>query len=645
MSIDYQGRKDFSRPRKLVEKDVTLEQYQDRIEVNAFGAVDEREVAVDELFTDLAKTYLKGRVLQQGLSKMDPAQFIPIEEFADTARAAAKRLDMTASEDGEVITYSLYQKAVDKILAKKWELRGEVMAMKVPASVSQQSVECAHKVSGSENFGSLLKEFISQNGIISTIMGMLTLSPFQTVIFQPMTVEEGAKGVQVAQIPAGIALFLELGIKAERIISILRDSSLATPLVELQIAELSSSESARASALKTIGIDYDEFKKSQEFQDSEAIVSYVSEYYTRYGGLDRPGGHLTIDHWVAYLHVAQNQQMVRGALNTAQVYSPKFQTIKDQFTFTSEPKDNLFKDQGKKTSKIFIQLASATRALKESSNDLYDDIINTFNYQLTDRDLCCLVQIFGAIGNPDLMYTIASLLRILATNLSGELVRLQNLVAKFLANIAQDALFEIASQVNEFYEKVAHKITKAFTVDFDNLPACGGMFSLGWALMHSVRVIFIQINALLREISSIIGDFGLSAPGSWQVSADRRHLLGIARILEVLAGRLSLANTCERVSQAGNNVDQFSDPKSDIDQAIFSILGETPPNLVVSDEDVKKHFPNIRPTVSDNLKFTYGITSEQNPENKSRCDDPDQQAKIDQLIKNLTKSIQEVFNG
>jgi len=644
--IDYNGRPGFQRPRKLTEVS-NLEQFQDKLIENAFQQIDEREEATDQLFSDLAKTYLKGRALLNGLSKMDPAQFIPIEEFADSTRAAAKRLDKEGSKDGEIITYNLYQKAIDLTLAKKWEIRGTVINMRIPASVSQQSVETSKQMSNSKG-NNLIEELISQNGIISTIIGMLTISPFQTLIFQTLSSEESAaKGIQTAQIAPGIALFLELGIKAERIISMLKDTNLTTPLVELQIAELSGSETARAAALGTVGIDYEEFKKSQEIQDCAAIMSYVSDYYKRYGGLDRPNGHLSLDHWIAYLQVAQNQQTIRGALNTAHVFSPKFQSIKEHFVKDEPATENIFKEEDKKHSKIFIQLASATRAIRESSNDIYDDIIAAFTTQLTDRELCCLVEIFGAIGNPEIMYTIASLLRILATDLAGEIARLENIFSRYLANLAQDALFEIVADINKYYYKLVEKITKAFTVDFEGLEACGGMFSLGWAVIHAVEVIFRQVSGLIKELSSIIGDFGLDKPGSWEVSADRRELLGIARILEVLAARLDLANTCEldRVNRSVS--DQISDSNTNIDQAIFTILGSIPPNLIITEEEKAKYFPNQVNRKSERLKFTYGIVPVQNNNEgtSTGCYTPNQRILIDNLIKNLTEALKKSFNG
>jgi hypothetical protein len=262
--------------------------------------------------------------------------------------------------------------------------------------------------------------------------------------------------------------------------------------------------------------------------------------------------------------------------------------------------------------------------------------------------MCCLVQIFGAIGNPEVMYTIASLLRILATDLSGEIVRIQNIISSFLANLAQDALFEIAKDINKFYYKIADKITKTFTTDFENLPACNGMLTLGWALLHSVRAIFDQVNALIRDISTIIGNFGLAADGSWKIAADRRHLLGIARILEVLAARLDLANTCELDSKnrsvRPNN--DLTDTDSNFDQAIFTILGDIPPVLPMKSEDVQKHFPDITTKQSSRLKFSYGIIPEQNTEKgKGNCYTPDQQERINNLINSLTSALRENLNG
>lgn len=643
MPFDYNGRKPFERPRKLEE--LELEQYKNVVIPNETAQSSERDNATDGLFSKLAKTYIKGNKLKSALSKMDPAQFIPIEEFADETRAAAERLDTINSKKGSIITYGLYQKAVDTILNKKWEIRGTVLKMQIPASVTQVSYETSQKLSGGGS-GDMLKEFVSQNGIIATIIGMLTLSPFQTIIFQALGVEEGAKGIQIAQIPAGIALFLELGIKAERILKMLKGAKVSTPLVEEQIELLSKSEEARKNAFSSIGINYDDFKKSQEFKDSENIVNYVSEYYSRYGGLAAANSHLTIDHWIAYLHVSQNQQTIRGGLNTSHLFSPKFASIKQQFYPEDPPATNIFNEQNKQHSNITASLAGTLNTLSNVSNDMYDDIVAAFSHFLTDRQLCCLVQIFGAIGNPDLLITIAGLLRLLASSLAGQIALIQNLLLRMLGNLAQDALFELAGNINKLYYKVAHKITKAFTVDFENLPACNGMFSLAWALLESVNTIFSQLNSLIRELSSIIGSLGDNSNINWEVSADRRHLLGIARILEVLAIRLDMASTCELEDKPNTSTRQITDSSPEFDQAVFTILGSIPPVIPLTTEEKQKYFNTSTEKTSERLKYKYGIVPEQNTETEfGNCYSPDQKQKIDQLIKNITTAISETFNG
>jgi hypothetical protein len=651
MSIEYSGRQKFERPRKLSEIE-GLEHYKDRIEFDAFGTIDERDQFTDGLYTDLAKVYLKGEVVKDALSNMNPAQFIPIEEGADPVRAAAIRIASEASENGTIITYSMFQKCVDIMLAKKWELRGTVIGTKIPASVYERSSQTTQKLSNSKGVDDWLKEFIDQNGIVTTILGVLTMSPFQAPIFQALGVENASKGVQVAQIPVGIAIFLELGIKAERIYKMLRAAKISTPAVENAIAALENSPENRAQAFDSIGINYEEFKKSQEFQDSEIIINYVREYYGRYGGVDRPNGHLSLDHWIAYLQVAQNQQIVRGALNTSSSFSPKFRSFKDQFDPPLEdPTDqnqNIYTNNNKKTSKMFNDFASVTRALKDSSDEMYDNIVNVLAYRLTDKDLCCLVQIFGQIGDPNVMLGVASILRILAVGLGAELNDIFNLIAKLIANLLQDALFELMAKFNEFYYKIAYKITKAFTIDVDNLTACVGMLSLGWALLQGLQALFDQIMALLKEIMSLIGEFGLGKNIKWEVAGDRRHLLGVARILEVLAYKLELANSCaiNRDQKITNITEDFDNRQANVDEAIFTILESKDPVIQVSPENLQKYFPNIAPKTSERLKFTYGITSQQNNEtNTAKCDDPDQQERIQSLIKNITSSLQESFNG
>ena len=184
--LDYEGRRDFSKPRRLSEEE-TLNVTQKEDATLTPG--DEREEKVTELFDDLAAVYLKGRVVLDGLSKMEPAQFIPIEDTADSVSAAATRISPEQSQQGTVITYSMYQVAVDKILSKKWDMRLNYLDVNIPASSEAQTTFTVEECSDNSDSGGLLESFLSQNGIAGTILAMLTLSPFQTIIFQTLTTE------------------------------------------------------------------------------------------------------------------------------------------------------------------------------------------------------------------------------------------------------------------------------------------------------------------------------------------------------------------------------------------------------------------------------------------------------------------------
>lgn len=636
-NINYNGRSEFSRPRTLTEQAnnaSTQGQFTDAIRPET----DTRQEVVDQIFEDLARTYLKGDKLKKAIRALDPAQYIPIEPDNEEVSAAAQRLSREQSQDGTVITYNMYTNAIDSILETQWSLRVEYMKANIPATVKGQTRRIESVKSRGSNGADLIKEFLNQNGIAGTIIGMLTLAPFQTIIFQGLTVEEGAKGIQVAQIPIGIALLIELGIKAEQILKLLKTAKISTPQVEQQVQRISTDPVARAEALAGAGIDMEAMRKVTKVSDSEIIMEYVSEYYKRYGGLDRPNGYLTIDHWIAYSNVAKNQQTLRGALNTADTYSPKFQTIREEFS-QEQVADILDAPSKTKTSKISVQLVSATRAIRERSNDLYDDIVDALQFTLTDREVCCLVQLFGTYNDVGLMKTIATILRILAVDLSGDIVRIDNFIRRLLASYFQDALFEIATQINEFYQKTLLKLTKKFTVDLgDELSYCGGLLTVGWALMNALRTMMVQLDALISEISAIIGNYGQANSGSWQVAADRRYLLGIARILEVLAQRIELAYACEN----SNTKPPFStsDPSDGDADAILSIIEIQPPVLKFSSQDEQRYFSNRQPKVSERLKYTYGKSTVQNindstTEQRDSCADNTAKAAVDKLIQDF----------
>ncbi len=623
--IKFDGKPKLERKRKLSEDNFISAVDSLLGDKTSKSNLSEREQQVDSLFTDIARTYIKGNVVKNGLSGMDPAQEIPIDEFDEKTRAAARRLDSSESREGSVITYSMYQAAIDTVMARNWGMRLKFLQLEAPRSAYESSsYTTTESKKGYNEIGNLLKEFYEENGIAGSILAMLTLAPFQSIIFQTLTVEEGAKTAQALQISAGLAIFIELGIKAEKIYNLLKKSKINFALTEAQIVDLEKNEVARAEALSNFGVDYKDLKDSMKVPDSEVIINYVSDYYARYGGLVSAGSHLSIDHWIAYLDVSKNQQSLRGALNTASSYSQKFRNIKKYGAdYANVP---VVEEEEYKPVVIHVEMSSVIRELNSASIDMYDDIVNAFSYQVTDRALCCLVSILGSTSqsNISLLRTLAVILRILATDLAANIVELDNIARRFIARKLQAAMLEIMLQLNEFYDKIQNKLAKTFTIQIPGLENCEGMLTIGFAIEKSIEVIYQELASLIRQMMDTFIDYGSIERGSWKISADRRHLLSIAKVLEIIADRIDLANICSKNS---NDSKDLGTTKQEIkDEAarnvVHQLIEKSPPSIQITDSDYAKYFSNIQSTTSDNLNYKYGIPEIQNvggEGNKDQC--------------------------
>lgn len=642
--IKFDGKPSLNRERKVSEQEYTIPA--DYILGNLMPRkeIDPRQKQTDDLFTDLARAYIKGNIVKKGLSKMEPAQEIPVDEWDEKTRAAARRLNTSESRDGSVITYSIYQTAIDYVMDRNWDNRVSFLNLNNPATTTRTNNNIETNKSYSEA-GNLLKEFLEQNGIAGTILSMLTLAPFQSVIFQALTVEEGAKLIQAGQILGGVAIFIELGVKAEKIYNLLKKSKINYALTEAQIVELERDEVARSVALQNVGIDHTELKQSLVLTDHETIINYVSEYYKRYSGLVSPNSHLTIDHWIAYLDVSRNQQSLRSALNTADSYSQKFRDVRNNITagieFVDNPQDTQF-------TTIHVDMGSVLRELNSQSIEMYDDIVNAFSYQITDRAMCCLVSILGATkqSNIDLLRTMAVVLRILATDLSGNIIELDNIARRFIAKKLHSAMFELMLQFNQFYDKIQNKLARVFTVEIPGLENCQGMLTLGVAINKAFEVIYKQLSWLIRDIMSSIASYGEVEKGSWQIVGDRRHLLSVAKVLEILADRIELANICAENSGGGKDL---GTTRQDIkDEAarnvIHQLIEKSPPSIQISDEEYSKYFNTIENTSSKNLNIKYGIPEIQQgmTEDTSCADLTDEQ--IDSIAEKFWESARTSFS-
>lgn len=646
--IGYNGLPEYNKPRKLVEtnnnKDVNSPLSDKKPPV-----LTDRQKEADELYRSIAQTYIKGRKLQKGLAGMDPAAYIPIVEDSD-AGVSARRLFENESKNGTIITYSMFQKSVDYIYQKKWEMRKMYMQNIFPVTKLGETELISSVERTTKNKG-LIREFIEGNGLAGALIGLLCMTPFMADFMLALSGEESAaKGVFSIKVIAGLALLVELGLKAAKIIELLKLLKGAKiDNLESVIEQLENDPDARARALGDIGIDANEMRQSIIPNDHKKIIDYVSEYYNRYGGLAEPNGFTTIDHWIAYMHVAQNQMLLRGALNVADDYSTRFEDIRQTESsvpnepYTSSATVEERSGIGFPRFELGVTLASGTRALREKSNDIYDDILNAFMYQISDQDLCCLVSLFGAVKNTDMLRTIAAILRILATDLSFDIANLLNKLKLFIANMLTAIIFELISQIDKVMQKLLLKLVDMFTVNIEALKNCIGLLSIGWAIMDAVRVFFKIVKDLMRELVSIINDYAQGDDTGWSIAADRKHLFGIARILEVLATRLDLAAVCE-IKRDGSR--DGTPPLGDVEikditagDVIYDILGKFPPTLNLTNQEIEKYFPNQQSRTSKRLKFNYGIVDMQNSKRAegSGCVEPPPASAINEMVNKMNE--------
>lgn len=643
--INYNGKPELNRNRSLFEEPLGTDLYKkiDRLP----EARTEKQQVVDRIFKDLAKTYIKGNVLQRGMANMDPASFIPITDGADSVRGAARRFDKDQSINGTRITFSMYQSAIDRIFDDNSKIQAKYLKVDLPVTKIESNRELVSEKSRDSDAENFIKAFLEENGIAGSILSMLTLAPFQSIIFQTLQVEKGAQSVNALQIPAGLALFIELGIKAERIYRLLKKSNPNIALTESQVADLENNEVSRAEALGAVNIDHDELKQALAPNDSKIIIDYVSEYYQRYNGLQSPNSHLTIDHWIGYMQVAQNQNMLNSALRTAPKFTDTFDSIMPKTTQFGEGGGVISENFRGSKVRAHVDLMSVLRELNGASNTIYDDIANAFTHQLTDRQLCCLISLFGGIKDTELLRTIAIILRILATDISGEIIRLDNILRRYIQRELQNVLFDIIAQLNEFYDKIQAKISDLFTIDLD-AEACGGLLTIGYALLTSVRVIYKQIQSFISDISQLLMDFGQVQDGSWKVAAERRHLLGMAKILEVVANKFDVLSICDEDDAPYDPDLQYKDRAAN--EVITQLLEIAPPNVQLSDDEFQKYFGDTPVVRSEALAFTYGVNYREEEEinqgtNTGSSEKPCKQAvptdKLEEMLSVLKRNLTE----
>jgi len=385
--LDFNGINQEAKPRELSETvgNNIPDHSQDKA---APPETDVLEEVTSAIFTNLGKTYLKGEVLRKGLGLMEPGQFITVTEDAEKVSAACRRIASEPTKSGVIIPYSVYTRCVDILSDAQWQIRRVYENIDIPPDTESHSKYTVKQYNNKGGILNFIQQFFNGDGIAGAILTALAIAPFQLPGFSVMSVEQGTKAYFIAQVPPAIALFIELGIKAYRLKEFLKNSGKLSPEVEDLIDELDSNPIARKEALGSAGIDYESFIDSSQTDDANVIIQYCNEYISANGYL----GPKNYDHWVAYGCVSARQNIVRAAFDSATDYSKDFSEAFNRNVpnpdYGSGPVTAAY--GVKPTTKINNVIASHFNELDQTTNDIYNDILNSFIYQVSDSDLCCV---------------------------------------------------------------------------------------------------------------------------------------------------------------------------------------------------------------------------------------------------------------
>jgi hypothetical protein len=603
-NLEYDGRPELSRRREI--REVPVDSPLSTKEAPAdFDPVDD---ATTSLFTNLGRTYLKGKKLQEGISLMEPAQFIPIHPDALQVSRSAERLDLEDSKGGTIIPFTLYQKCVDLLAEKQWRVRRTYEAVDMPADTESAHQHYQKEYSDSEDLENILSQFLAGDAIAGAILTGLAVTLAHNQGHQALVLEEGSKAVFTIQLQLGIAILIELGVKAARIIRLMNDLGYGGEEVE-KIAEELTDPPARKAVLDQAGFEPSKFAKVQEADDATTVLEYCKSYISNH----KPSDPTVYDHWIAYGSVVARNNLLRSALDTATSYSQDFSEMFDRDKGRHDDDDDDYIVHHALTEphvRISDQIAAHFNELEKESDTVFDQILNTFMYQVTDADLCCMVEIFGVMDTGGLRL-ISQILKILAVDLQADIARLQDSFLKLIVNAAATAVYSVIARLTKVSDDLAINMLEAIE-DIEEelgleLEHCPAFFDVGIALSFGIDAIRSSIELMLLDVLNYIEQLGSPQLNIWHVPADRRYLLTMAKILDVLAAKISAAAVCERYNEKERYEEIIGEAK---DQAaheiIHTLLDKSPPSVQISDEDIKKYFPNLAPSKSPTFKFVYG---------------------------------------
>jgi len=595
MGLDYTGKSSFKR-----ERDLILSKLNSNKVDSVLSTTSDEDPEEDAIFDNIARVFLKGEALKEGIGDMNPAAFVPVEDNA-AVLASIARLDSTLASR-QAITFGLYKEACEFIAERSGVIDEKFLATWNIVDPQNEHTQFTKKYKGVTSDGNdwitdFLEMLLPFAGL--TIAGFLT-DIFVTAQPRPTYGLNEVKQFSSHGFLVGIALLIELGVNAYSLYTLFNtESSISSPEIKNAIDKYSD-QAARQAVLEEAGYNYELFRKNQSFNDYKAVKDYALKY------ICANPGKLNYDHWVAYLRIIESQSTLQSGMAMAPMFSNKWQEFRNKSTKIEVlggelEGSGLIEEQVK--SALTVGLKSYLSNLYAINNDTYNKYASSFTLRIDERYLCCILYFIGDIDSK-ILRGISSMLKL---GLFKVEFKFKDLIKTLIDNVQSSMINLLVANLNQYLDQIVSKITKQlFSIPETDLNAaikyCVGIEILLQALNFSIEAIVALLDDIVSQLNALLKVGELKTAAEVSAYVDRKYLATLTGFLDALASKLDQAKL---VCQLDENADAINFDDVTSKAALNFVIDELPemyPILDLPEAVRRKHFRNVDNFLTDNLQ-------------------------------------------
>ena len=594
MPLDYNGIPEFSRKRELRLQNVP------RAQLDAFlETSQDDESPEDEMFDNVARTFIKGEVLKDGIANMNPAGFVPVEEEASVI-ASIQRVNPGA-ESYLRITFGMFKEACEHIASRANSIDEDFLVNFniIDPNLQASTVTTKYKEvnkDGSDWISAFLERLSPVAGLL--IAGKL-VDMYMAGAPQLGVDSLGGSGEMktwsLQGLPAAIAILIELGLTLKSFNDIYGDSPSIPPEARQQFDELYNNPGRREKILRDAGYNYDALKSNQKFNDYKAIKDYAVSYITR------NDGNLNFDHWLTFAQVVDSQTVVKSVAAMAPTFSGKWRKFYDTNpeAGTQEETEILVSEQtandleGIVGASLNASIAGYVNNTVDLMSKQYEKTYLSLYYTVDPAVICCLVWFLGPMDTSSLR-EISRILKIatMPANVRfsfASVIDTNYLLTTLLGMIGYYISWIMDNTLRRLYEKMLG-VPPGLLVETER--ACLGLGVLFDLIEKAFNVALEYLEGIIKNLQMETSKIGQRLDDTTTIIAERRGTGTITALLDVVVDKIDAVQAfcTEEPEDPQITAEALADKTLDF---VSTGLPKLFPVIEISESDRRKHFRNI----------------------------------------------------